>query len=755
MKIQKVANGIFWVDIPEADLRILCGCPADTVKHLIKRGFIAPIKRDGVAYETGPNAILLSDTPIQKGSFANLSEFVLLQMFYRQGMIIPGHPGNTGRKPLLIGLGDQVRSQAAYVFRGNYGLASEEELAACGVSPDEAREMMAVKKWFGFGRIKDTAELVETRALDADAVGLAPGVVVHRKGFNRYEFLHAGQSVEVNLSLGADEEYQPPYTLPSRPLPRDRFAIVHLGEGDGWDIRRPCMGSMLCVDGKLYLVDAGPNITKSLEALGIGPADVQGIFHTHAHDDHFAGLTSLVRSERRLAYYAVPWVRASVQKKLAALMRIDENRFHQFFDVHDLVPGAWNPVNGVEAKPVYSPHPVETTIFFFRAGTGNGRKVYAHLADIPSFDVLEKLSAPGPNGPALSAVSKAVFLEAMGDPADVKKIDVGGGLIHGNAGDFAKDRSARLLLSHGVSPGTGIPGRATATVSFGDLDVLLPGPLPPVEKAAHADAVAGKGAAIVALGRCPLFDTVRLQTVREAIAASMEKRLLARGETALPAVSPELLILAEGEVDIAMGAHLIETIGPGGFWGEERVANAAPSLCSACAAVDSAFYAIPAAVLSDIPVVQWDLLEAFERRLRSFRAGFRFDWSESFLVGVKELDDQHRALFVLVNTLSEAIGESGLIQGHDEQKEALLSFTRVHFSTEESYMESNDYPRLSIQRREHAALLERLTAFVRAGERRVRPRSETIVDYLKDWLIKHTLIEDLQYKEFFAFKGVQ
>ena len=108
-------------------------------------------------------------------------------MFYRQGRLMPGHPGNTGRKPLLIGLGDQVRAQAEYLFRGNYGLGSEEEIAACGVPADEAREMMAVKKWFSFGRIKDTTELVDTRALDADAVGLAPGVVVHRKGFNRYE----------------------------------------------------------------------------------------------------------------------------------------------------------------------------------------------------------------------------------------------------------------------------------------------------------------------------------------------------------------------------------------------------------------------------------------------------------------------------------------------------------------------------------------------------------------------------------------
>src|SRR5271169_6376966 len=150
MKKTKGAPGIFWVEIPEADLRIVCGCPADTVKHLAKQGMIVSTTRGGFTFETGPNAILLSDTPIQKGSFANLAEFPLLQMFYRQGMLIPGHPNNTGRKPLLIGLGDQVRSQGEYVFRGNYGLASLPEIEASGVAPAEAREMLEIKKWFSF-----------------------------------------------------------------------------------------------------------------------------------------------------------------------------------------------------------------------------------------------------------------------------------------------------------------------------------------------------------------------------------------------------------------------------------------------------------------------------------------------------------------------------------------------------------------------------------------------------------------------------
>jgi hemerythrin len=213
-------------------------------------------------------------------------------------------------------------------------------------------------------------------------------------------------------------------------------------------------------------------------------------------------------------------------------------------------------------------------------------------------------------------------------------------------------------------------------------------------------------------------------------------------------------VLARGELDIAVGSHLIETLPRGGFWGEERIVSAAPSLIVARAASDCTYLAVPAGLLADIPIVQWELLETFERRLRSFRAGFRFEWSPSFRVGVTMLDEQHRDLFAHVNALSEAIGRTGIVEGHDAEKRAVLDFARRHFADEEALMKTQGYPRFEVQAQAHRVLLSQLEMLVNAAERRSRPRSETAVDYLKDWLIKHTLLEDLQYKEFFTRRGI-
>lgn len=94
--------------------------------------------------ETGPNAILLSDLPIQNGQVCSRSEFPVLQMRYKQGMLIPGHPGNSGRLPLIMGSKKQVDAQMEYLFRGNYGLVSRQELTEAGASNRQASKMRAL-----------------------------------------------------------------------------------------------------------------------------------------------------------------------------------------------------------------------------------------------------------------------------------------------------------------------------------------------------------------------------------------------------------------------------------------------------------------------------------------------------------------------------------------------------------------------------------------------------------------------------------
>ncbi|MBF0178648.1 MAG: response regulator [Magnetococcales bacterium] len=468
----QVGPGVFWLQIPEAGLHVLCGCPGEVVKLLMLKGLNSPAIKNGVSFETGPNVILLSDLLVQNGGFANMAEFPVLQMLYRQGMILPGHPNNTGVKPMLMGAADQVLAQMAYIHRGNYGL-SRDEILATGIDEDTADNMMRIKLQFAFGKVREPSEFLDTLIVDDDPQEIRNGATIQRIGFNRFRFAFRGQSADVDLNLPKDVVYKSPYPLGFHRVQRHYFAVLHTGEGDGWDPERPSMSSVVMFQGRIYLIDAIPGVLNVLTALGIDISEVEGIFHSHAHDDHFAGLPALIQTDRRLKYYATPLVRASVAKKFAALMSITEEQFQQFFEIHDLEFDTWNAVGGLEVRPLYSPHPVETNLLLFRALDGDGYRHYAHWTDLSSFAVMDKMTKPGP-----FAVPEAFIEQIKANyhiPADLKKLDVGGGMIHGQAQDFRQDRSRRMILAHQAREMTTEEMEIGSEATFGALEILIPG----------------------------------------------------------------------------------------------------------------------------------------------------------------------------------------------------------------------------------------------------------------------------------------
>jgi hemerythrin len=473
MEAIRVSAGIHLVRIPEAGLCVLCGCPPDVVKTLMKRGYIQETSKDGVAYETGPDAILLSDVTVQAGTFCNMAEFPILQMFYRQGMILPKHPNNSGRKPIIAGLSSQIHAQAKYIHRGTFGLSDEKEMLEAGLKPDAAAEIMAYKRRFAGESNRRPEDVIDFIPVDSEPVPLRGGATIERSGLNRYVFRHGEQSVEVDLNLGPGESYEAPVKLGFHKVGLEYFSVLHVGEGDGWDKDRPCMSSIVIFQGKFYLIDTGPNILNSLTALGISVNEIEGIFLTHAHDDHFAGLTSLVRADHRIKYFSAPLVRASVMKKLSALMSLPERSFANTFEFRDLRFNTWNNIDGLEVMPVLSLHPVETSVLLFRALWQGGYKTYTHLADIPSLKVMDDflLKAPGASG--LAARIRDDLSDAMFAPADLKKVDIGGGLIHGEAADFKGDISAKIVLSHTSSELTATQKEIGSNAAFGAQDALI------------------------------------------------------------------------------------------------------------------------------------------------------------------------------------------------------------------------------------------------------------------------------------------
>lgn len=725
-----VTPGVTYVKIPEHGLYFLCGCPPDVVKHLMRRGLISERGEKGATYEIGPNAILLSDVPVQNGGFANLAEFPILQMFYRQGMILPGHPNNKGVRPVVAGHSRALASVSEALFRGTYGLADMKEVLDAGIEPAFAAEVIREKLWFSFGSLRKSEELLDLRPLDGESVEIVPGLVIRREGVNRFVFESGNEKLPVDLNLAPGQTYEPPFRLGRSRIRREYFSVVHIGEGDGWDTTRPCMGSLLQFQGKNYLIDAGPNILESLEAIGLGLTEIEGVFQTHGHDDHFAGLPSLAMSDHRLKFYSTRLVRASVMKKMASLMGVPEKTFSTTFEFKELQMDSWNDVEGLLVRPSWSPHPVETNIYTFRAQGESGSKTYSHWADIAAFPVLRRLLVDAPDATAASKALYTDFTRLILEPADLKKVDIGGGMIHGAAEDFVPDPSGKLVLAHIARPPTPQEKEIGSFVDFGVQDVLIPARqdyrLRVVEAALAAyfpqaplwerDLLLNGVLREVSPGtvlqrRGDLFERVLLvvggvveavdgETGRESrfsagtlvgelhvltgrlatqtwrarsfatvleipkvvynvfvrknsdveeqlrvaqvtltlqatalfgdavssvhltkIARQARYLTVAEGQSPQQAAgspAPFLFLVSEGGLTLEFEGRIIETVGPGGYSGEESLFFRGGGNIGIRAVAPTRGLAIPAKFLLSIPIVGWKLLETYERRLAAF-----------------------------------------------------------------------------------------------------------------------------------------
>jgi hemerythrin len=131
-----------------------------------------------------------------------------------------------------------------------------------------------------------------------------------------------------------------------------------------------------------------------------------------------------------------------------------------------------------------------------------------------------------------------------------------------------------------------------------------------------------------------------------------------------------------------------------------------------------------------------------------------FEWKQEYSVGVAKLDDEHKELVRLLNSLYEAFKQG---KGRDALGliiAKLIKYTQTHFSSEESIMMLNGYPGLELHRDKHrkmAAKVQRIHQKFQRGE--IRNPIE-ISNFLKDWLQKHIQGTDKLYGPYLNKKGI-
>ncbi len=84
-----------------------------------------------------------------------------------------------------------------------------------------------------------------------------------------------------------------------------------------------------------------------------------------------------------------------------------------------------------------------------------------------------------------------------------------------------------------------------------------------------------------------------------------------------------------------------------------------------------------------------------------------------------------------------------------------IDYTKYHFDREEGIMEKNDYPDFVPHKAKHEKMIGKVNEFVQAYEEDESGAIESLLTYLKSWLIIHINGNDQEYSEFLISKGVK
>ena len=121
-------------------------------------------------------------------------------------------------------------------------------------------------------------------------------------------------------------------------------------------------------------------------------------------------------------------------------------------------------------------------------------------------------------------------------------------------------------------------------------------------------------------------------------------------------------------------------------------------------------------------------------------------WNDQkYSVGVPSIDQQHKRLFELINTLYDSMKEGKASDVLESVLGELIAYTREHFTYEEKLQAQAHYPKLAQHRVAHGKLVAQVGEFkakLAAGQKHIYIE---LANFLKQWLETHIAVSDKDY----------
>ncbi|MDR2633055.1 MAG: bacteriohemerythrin [Treponema sp.] len=126
------------------------------------------------------------------------------------------------------------------------------------------------------------------------------------------------------------------------------------------------------------------------------------------------------------------------------------------------------------------------------------------------------------------------------------------------------------------------------------------------------------------------------------------------------------------------------------------------------------------------------------------------EWGERYMLGIPLVDEQHKELIAMTNTLYQAC-----LEGDAEARiyfmqaiHSTVDYVKHHFSTEEKLLESIKYPDIGEHKKEHEGFIHEIFGQVKSFQEGKKFVPNDFVRYLRDWILAHIALTDKKYARY-------
>lgn len=128
------------------------------------------------------------------------------------------------------------------------------------------------------------------------------------------------------------------------------------------------------------------------------------------------------------------------------------------------------------------------------------------------------------------------------------------------------------------------------------------------------------------------------------------------------------------------------------------------------------------------------------------------EWNVNFLVGIPEIDRQHKELVECLNRTYDEFREGCPIDISFLQK--LSDFSAEHFICEEGWMKKMSYPKLAAHKEEHELFTSRIQEFARDFQHNANSSVE-LLWFLCNWVTHHIRETDADFGRFIDVHAIR